>query len=292
MSDSLVIGDWGNSRLRLWRLKRGEVTDRREGPGMSHARDPRATLAELLDGWDEKRVILCGMAGARDGLQEAPYICCPADFSDWSDQVARLDLDGGTIVLAPGITGSNDNGRADVMRGEETQVFGAMVVNPGLATGQHLVVLPGTHSKWVGVEDGRIARFTTHMTGELFELLGASTLSPTHAVMANGEDDGFAAGLARSAECAALTASLFEARAAQLREGKSSGWARGFVSGLLIGTESRSQATSGAAAVVIIGEHGLAARYAEALAHSGLRATIMDGEECVIAGLRLLDAVD
>lgn len=292
MSGSLVIGDWGNSRLRLWRLDRGKVAERREGPGMAQTDDPSAALVALLDGWGEERVILCGMAGARDGLHEAPYQPCPADCEAWSARAAQIELNGRKIAIAPGMAGPNDNGRPDVMRGEETQVFGAMALDPVLATGQHLMVLPGTHSKWVRVEDGRIAGFTTHMTGELFELLGTSALCVADSAAVNDDKAGYTAGLARSVEDAALTASLFEARAAQLRAGKSSGWARGFVSGLLIGTETRSQTRSGPQAVVMIGEPGLTARYKQALEHRGVNGTLLDGEECAIAGLRLLDGHD
>jgi 2-dehydro-3-deoxygalactonokinase len=292
VTGSLVIGDWGNSRLRLWRLENGTIADRREGPGMSRIDAPQAALARLLDGWAAEQVILCGMAGARGGLHETPYVCCPADRADWSGGRGRFDLAGRTIILAPGIAGSNDDGRPDVMRGEETQVFGAMALDPDMSAGRHLVVLPGTHSKWVSLEDGRITGFDTHMTGEMFALLGASTLCLADAAVANDDDVGFAAGLARSTEGSALTASLFEARAAQLREGRSPGWARGFVSGLLIGTETRAETMSGPTSVIMIGDPLLTARYKEALAHWSVNATIMDGEECAIAGLRLLDADD
>ena len=292
MSGSLVIGDWGNSRLRLWRLYRGEVAERREGPGMAHAGDPSAALSALLDGWGENRAILCGMAGARGGLHEAPYLSCPVDRQAWLAQAAQIEIDGRRITVAPGLTVSNDNGRPDVMRGEETQVFGAMTLDPDLLIGRHLVVLPGTHSKWVRVEDGRLVGFNTHMTGELFELLGTSTLSVAGLAVANDDEAGFAAGLARSAGRAGLTASLFEARAAQLRQGKSPGWARGFVSGLLIGTETRSETLPGPKSVVMIGDPALTARYGVALAHWGVNAAVMDGERCAIAGLRLFDAGD
>jgi 2-dehydro-3-deoxygalactonokinase len=292
VSGSIVIGDWGNSRLRLWRLENGTPAERREGPGMSRTRDPHTALLQLLDGWAAEQVFLCGMAGARGGLHETPYVRCPADFGKWSNARARFTFEGRTITNAAGITGSNDNARADVMRGEETQVFGAITLAPELAVGQHLLVLPGTHSKWVQVDEGRITRFTTHLTGELFELLGPSTLCMADAAVANDDDAGFAAGLVRAAEGAVLTASLFEARAAQLREGKSPGWARGFVSGLLIGGEARAETSSGPRAVVTIGEPALAARYHTALAHCGVNASALDGEECAMAGLRLLDAGD
>jgi len=292
VSRSLVIGDWGNSRLRLWRLDRGEIAERREGRGLSHTGDPRASLADLLDGWSEDRVVLCGMAGARGGLHETPYLDCPVGHEAWSQRAAQFELDSRLITIAPGITAANDHGGSDVMRGEETQVFGAMALEPALGDGEHRLVLPGTHSKWVRLDHGRIAGFNTHMTGELFDVLGASTLFLADCDVANDDDAGFAAGLARSAGGSALTASLFEARSAQLREGRSSGWARGFVSGLLIGTETLSQARSGAKRVVMIGEPVLTARYQQALVHWGTDATVLDGEQCAIAGLRSLDGDD
>jgi 2-dehydro-3-deoxygalactonokinase len=292
VSGSAILGDWGNSRLRLWRLEQGKVAERRDGPGMVQAADPPAALTRLLDGWGEERIVLSGMAGARGGLHEAPYLACPVEREAWARQSVRFDLEGKEVVIAPGVAGSNDIGGPDVMRGEETQVFGAMVLDPALAEGQHLVVLPGTHSKWVLVEDGRITGFTTHMTGELFELLGASTLSLAPSAGAQDDDAGFSAGLARAEEGAALTAGLFEARAAQLQAGKSPEWARGFVSGLLIGTETRSQAMHGAKTVVTIGEPRLTDRYSQALEQRGVGAAAMNGEECAVAGLRLVHGDD
>lgn len=287
MNSGVVLGDWGSSRLRLWRMQGATIAERREGPGIFSAGGPRVALKYLLEDWDAERVILCGMAGARNGLIEAPYVHCPAKLADWSGQAIDLAFDGRALTLAPGMA---DSERSDVMRGEETQVFGAMVLDPALGTGCHLLLLPGTHSKWVELEDGRITRFQTHLTGELFELLNRSSLfnvSP-----ADGEDDGngFADGLRRSAAESDPTGALFEARAAQLLAGKSSGWARGFVSGLLIGTEVRARIRSAPNAVAMIGEPGLTSLYGTALASCGAATSALDGEACAIAGLRLLDA--
>jgi 2-dehydro-3-deoxygalactonokinase len=172
------------------------------------------------------------------------------------------------------------------MRGEETQVFGAMALDPGLAIGRHIVLLPGTHSKWVRLEDGTILGFRTCMTGELYALLGKSSLLATGETGRNDED-GFATGLDRASEGGALSAALFEARAAQLADGKTADWAGGFVSGLLIGAEIAEMGPRGAA--VVIGDHKLAARYGRALERRGARMRSMDGEACAIAGLKLLD---
>ncbi len=289
MDPGVVLGDWGNSRLRLWRTEGGAVAERREAPGMSTATNPRAALASALDGWEATRVILCGMAGARGGLREAPYLDCPASLADWSRQAAELALESRRLTIAAGMA---DSGGPDVMRGEETQVFGAMALDPAFSVGAHLFLLPGTHSKWVEVSDGRITRFQTHMTGELFDLLNRSTLFSVAASDAGNDGDGFAAGLERSAGEGELTGTLFEARAGQLVAGQSSAWARGFVSGLLIGTEVRARMKSRRRAVVMIGDAGLTARYGEALAFREVNASVLDGEACAVAGLRLLDAND
>jgi 2-dehydro-3-deoxygalactonokinase len=279
-----VIGDWGNSRLRLWRLEYGSVAEQREGPGIARADDPAAALTAALGDWETGKVVLCGMAGARNGLREVAYASCPADAGNWAAGVVDFDLDGLSVAIAPGLASAD--GRPEVMRGEETQLFGAMACYPALATGRRSVVLPGTHSKWAALADGRIESFRTFMTGELFELLKRSSL-----FAAGGQPDpadfesGFAEGLARRG---ALSSLLFEARAAQLVGAKSAGWASGFASGVLIGAEIAEMQPTGS--VTVVGEPELAARYALALARHGAEPTILDAEECTIAGLRLLDA--
>lgn len=284
MSGARVLGDWGNTRLRLWRVDDGSVVERREGPGIAQVEDPAAALTEALENWDAEAIVLCGMAGARNGLREAPYLSCPADAESWASRAIAFELADASLAIAPGVASSQ--GRPDVMRGEETQLFGAMALDPALAAGRHRVVLPGTHSKWATLADGRIESFRTFMTGELFDLLRRSSL-----FAAGGEDAradaeaGFADGLARRG---ALSSLLFEARSAQLVNGKSAGWAKGFVSGVLIGAEIAAMEPQGR--IMVVGEPALAARYSRALAHRGLEPAMLDAEECTIAGLRLLDA--
>jgi 2-dehydro-3-deoxygalactonokinase len=291
MGADRVIGDWGNSRLRLWRLERGAIVEWRDGPGIAAADNAAAALIATLDGWNAARIVLCGMAGARNGLREARYLSCPAGVADWASRALEFDLGGRTVAIAPGVTATDSGGRPDVMRGEETQVFGALARHPVLASGPHLVVLPGTHSKWVWLADGQIVSFRTFITGELFEMLKHSSLfaaggSPVETEM----EEGFSNGLARRALRAELSSLLFEARSAQLVEGKSAGWASGFISGVLIGAEIEEMQPDGT--LTVIAEPKLAARYSRAFAHYGLGPTLLDAEECTIAGLRLLDADD
>lgn len=289
VGSELVIGDWGGSRLRLWRILDGEVVARREGPGMIGTANPAAELSVAVDGWAAGPIILCGMAGARDGLLEATYLPCPVSAGQWVSAATCGEFVGRPLRVAAGVSCRNTLGRPDVMRGEETQIFGALTLDPTLAIGDHWVVLPGTHSKWVRLKDGTIAGLRTFVTGELFRLLQRSSLLAFDEQP--GESDieaGLSDGLARRTERSELTSTLFEARAAQLCDGKSPGWASGFVSGLLIGAEIAEMAPEGP--VIIIGAPRLAARYAQGLAQSGITATLIDGETCAIAGLRLLDA--
>jgi 2-dehydro-3-deoxygalactonokinase len=239
---------------------------------------------EALGNWEAEEIVLCGMAGARNGLHETPYVPCPVDAATWASRASGFELGETSLAIAPGVVSSQSG--PDVMRGEETQLFGAMVLHPALAAGRHCVVLPGTHSKWATLADGRIEAFRTFMTGELFDLLQRSSLFTAGSERAEADAEaGFADGLARRG---ALSSLLFEARSAQLVEDRSAGWAGGFVSGALIGAEIAEMEPQGP--VTVIAEPELAARYSRALAHHGLESAILDAEQCTIAGLRLLDA--
>ncbi len=156
-----VIGDWGGTRLRLWRLSRGEVTGHREGPGILAATDHAEVLAMAIGDWRAKRIVLCGMAGVRGAMRETPYVPCPASTARWVSGAVEFDAPSFALRIAAGISRQDRHGMPDVMRGEETQVFGAMTLDPALTHGEHLVVLPGTHSKWVRLKEGRIADFRT-----------------------------------------------------------------------------------------------------------------------------------
>lgn len=287
MSGPPVLGDWGSTRLRLWRMAEAKVADRREGPGIFAAPDRAAALLDALGDWPGDRLMLCGMAGAREGLHEVPYLPCPISANQWASGTADIALGEWRVSIAAGLSCRTLQGRSDVMRGEEAQVFGALTLDPALAAGTHWLLLPGTHSKWVRVKDGSITGFRTFMTGELFALLERSSLAVAGSAAGNDNEPGFSAGLDRTLEGGGLSGNLFEARSAQLVEGRSGDWGRGFLSGLLVGTEVAELAPQGL--VTVIGAPELSGRYAEALARHGAEARPMDGEACAIAGLRLLD---
>jgi len=227
------------------------------------------------------------------GLAQRPHggalLRGPASVEDWRGGCAQLTDGRLRLTIAPGVLGANLAGRPDVIRGEETQVFGAQALLPQLAEGRQLIVLPGTHSKWIETQSGRVGRFQTFMTGELFALL----CEQSSLLRVAGDDalfdEGFEAGMTRG-RSQALDASLFEARAAQLLEDRTRGWAKGYLSGLLIAAEVRTmlQADLSCAGLTLIGDPQLTALYARVLADQDLTLLQLDGAACVLAGLHRL----
>lgn len=299
MSHWHVLGDWGSTRLRLWHIRGGRVVDRREGRGVvglpvAPADELRATLAEWIarDG-PPARITLCGMAGARGGLAEAGYAPCPLNAADWAQQATRLEIDGIPVIIGSGCAAASPGAAIDdVMRGEEAQVFGALALAPELATGDHRIVLPGTHSKWVSLRDGAIVALRTFLSGELFALLQGSSLVPPGTDVTGAEAEaGFTQGLAQARAGTSLAGGLFAARAAQVRHGQAASWAAGYLSGLIIGSEVTEMARDGGTRpITLIGGGALVARYAAALDALGLASQALDGDLCVLAGLEMLDA--
>jgi 2-dehydro-3-deoxygalactonokinase len=291
MSGGMILGDWGTTRLRLFRHGADGAIERLAGPGIGQlVASPTETLLSTLAPWrggDERcSVLLCGMAGSRNGLVEVPYAVAPADLPQWAKSVATIAVEDVSVTVASGLRGANFCGQADVMRGEETQLFGSMLIDPALARGRHLLVLPGTHSKWTELVDGQITRFHTFPTGELFALLSNHSTLTRAGTDAEGREEGFAEGIARAD--GAVLAHLFETRAAQLVEGRSHGWALGFLSGLLIGSEIaelRALLDAPPDDVTLIGDPGLAKIYGQAGAAQGLTLRTLDGDACAIAGL-------
>ncbi|MDB5457625.1 MAG: 2-dehydro-3-deoxygalactonokinase [Caulobacter sp.] len=292
-----IFGDWGTSRLRLYLRQGKSVLDGRDGPGVGAlTASPEATFLELIKPWREARpesALLCGMVGSRNGWVEAPYASCPAGPDELRARMVRFEADGLPVAIVPGLSCVNPLGGPDVLRGEETQIFGALAQHPDLKAGRHLLALPGTHTKWAVVEDGRLVTFLTAPVGELFALLrDHSTLAKAAAGDAQASAAGFALGLKRQAEAgpASLPHLLFETRSRQLLDGLPAADAMGFLSGLLIGADVAGAAAwfGDAAKVVLIGDPALTDLYAKALAARGVAALPLDGEAAVLAGLLAL----
>lgn len=287
-----VAVDWGTSNLRAFAMgSEGSVLDEvHSNQGMSSLAPDEfeAVLRALLSNWTlptSCQVIACGMVGSRQGWQEAPYRTVPCTAQTEAPvQVANCG-DGLNVWLVPGIKQVSP---ADVMRGEETQIAGFLMLNPDW---DGVICLPGTHSKWVHVSAGEIVSFRTFMTGELFETISANTVL-RHSLTsdnrdANLDDEAFKEALSETlSRPEKFAANLFSLRAADLLNGQSSKIARARLSGALIGMELAAAKPYWLGQnVALIGSNILSKLYQEALAEQGISAVCSDASTVTRAGL-------
>lgn len=276
----VIAVDWGTTSFRAWRLgPDGAVRDRVAGPfGIRGAsdRDFGAALERMIGAWRPAPVLMCGMIGSRQGWVEAPYVAAPAGLAALAAALAPVPgMDRAWIV--PGVA----QDPPDVMRGEETQIMGIAAT---LAPGRHVLCLPGTHSKWAILEEGRVAGFRTAMTGEVFALMRMqSILAPLVPDDAGDDPAGFDAGVDRARVEGGLLHHLFGLRAGVLLGRLAPSSLPSMLSGLLIGHEIAGL-SGGASAVHLVGGAALTDRYSRALARFGIAATA-HGEEAAARGL-------
>lgn len=288
----MIAVDWGTSSLRAYRLDgQGVVLERRAAPlGIMQVREGAfaQALESQVGSWlqaGETRILMSGMVGARQGWSEAPYAECPADLAQIARGLRRVQWDEHSAWIAPGVRGRDRAGVPDVMRGEEMQVLGAVDALPGRGG---LVCLPGTHSKWVRVEDGRITGFTTHMTGEVFALLRQHSILGRMMREAETQEAPFRDGLARARQGEGLLHHLFGVRARGLFGELDDAHSASYLSGLLIGHELRAAiAAENVDGFHLLGAPELTHLYCVAAQAYGLTAQVLDGESAV-RGLYLL----
>jgi 2-dehydro-3-deoxygalactonokinase len=295
---SFVAGDWGTSHLRLFLCDRsGNVLDRIPGPGIAAMTSPFPAMFEsLLSGWESRYgalpAVLCGMVGSNIGWAQTPYVECPARPEKIID--GCISLRAGRVHVMPGIRCENRFRTADFMRGEETQLLGALTLDPQLCKGRHLVCMPGTHTKWTLLEDGVIREFLSAPTGELFAALRA------HSVLVREDlqhphapgNAAFQAGVACHADFpqAQLVHRLFECRGRVLSGDLHAQDAAAFLSGLLIASDVAGALElfgndTEARTVYLIGASSLTQLYAGVLAGCAHETRQLDGEVAALAGL-------
>lgn len=288
----MIAVDWGTSSFRAYRLGvDGRVTDKRTAAlGILHVTDGKfgETLASQIGEWleaGEKPVLMSGMIGSRQGWAEAPYCECPAGFSEIASKLRAVHWKNHQIWIAPGVCGHDAADTRDVMRGEEMQILGALEFMPN---GSGLVCLPGTHSKWVEVRDGKIVRFATHMTGEVFAVLKQHSILARMMQEDATDAASFSAGLSRAKEKGGLLHHLFGVRARALFGEISAAESASYLSGILIGHELKAALESAPEAhVYILGSAALNTLYSSACAAFGITSSALDPESGV-RGLHLL----
>jgi 2-dehydro-3-deoxygalactonokinase len=275
----LIAIDWGTSNFRAFRLNdAGEILERRSYPsGVLRVEEGRfaEALVEQVGDWlaqGEKRILLCGMVGSRQGWTEAKYLSCPVGLADLAASVIRLPFEGAEVLLISGVIGADSYGVPEVMRGEETEAMGMSNGSEGAA----LVCMPGTHSKWIHLRNRTIISFITCMTGEVFSALRKGTILARIMTSDTTIDrKAFLRGVARSADNGGLLHHLFSVRTLALMDQLKEEDSASYLSGLLIGHEVRAAMPHGSH-VHLIGATHLCSLYAQAIEACGGSSTLED----------------
>jgi 2-dehydro-3-deoxygalactonokinase len=294
-NDIDVVGvDWGTTHRRAYGLNREGlcIAEHADGEGALASKGRFAeSVQALLDTMQARprAVVLSGMVGSALGWQVVPYVDGSVSLPELAQHVAAAPMPAVTIV--PGYCVRNAAGQPDVMRGEETQLLGAHC----LGHSDGWFVLPGTHSKWVQLQAGRVLQLRTYMTGELFDLLGQhGTLAAAAGNTKEWDAEAFGQGVQAAQSGRALSNQLFGVRARVVSGDMAAASSRAYLSGLLIGTELQDtlQDGSGAAATgaafKLIGSPALATHYQAAAAILGLQFEVLDARAAFIAAIHQL----
>jgi 2-dehydro-3-deoxygalactonokinase len=281
MAPKLIALDWGTTALRAFLMgDGGAVLEQRAAPkGIMHVLEGGfpAVFAEITAPWREATpdlpALASGMVGSAQGWRQAPYCQGPTGLAALASSLITVPTGSGPdLYIVPGI--AIEDPRPEVMRGEETQIFGALSLQPALRADAQLV-MPGTHCKWVSVRDGGIATFQTYMTGEVFAALQAHTIlgRPARDAGTQAATDGaaFSRGVTAARECHdGIAPLLFSARTLVLTGSLPAANSLDYLSGLLIGDELRCALRGDTPHLALIGDPALCERYRRALALFGV----------------------
>ncbi len=299
-SADMIAIDWGttNCQASLLDANGVELDTRRvpEGAGGLHSDQFESVFERLVAGWPDLPVWICGMAGSRQGWREAPYLSCPALLSDLGSRITQVCTASGRIVrIVPGLLYRDSRDNADIMRGEETQIAGLLAQQDDF---EGLAILPGTHCKWVAVKDGKVTRFQTFLTGELYSLLATASIlrhsvshheaeiTADHPAFLTGFDDVISGRVP-------LVSGLFQIRAQDVLNGAQKDDSAARLSGLMIGAEFAAaqsggwfkDGNQGGQDGFIIGGPGLTPLYAKACERVGIRPRTLFGLDASTKGL-------
>lgn len=276
MKRYIICLDWGISSFRAYLMDGTEAildtvvnnSGILQVSGGAFEKVLEASVGHWMQRYPAAPVIAAGMIGSRQGWLEAPYISCPAGLTEITKNLCSLKMrQGRKIWFVPGVMRRAEDNTPDVMRGEETQIFGALPQD----LKPHSFILPGTHSKWAQVKEARIVWFATFMTGELFAVLCNHSILGR--LMEKGEDD--EASFLKGLECSSkvrnggvgLLNRLFSVRSLGLFEELPKTGLKSYLSGLLIGTEivEATGHIKQKATLRLIGDPHLSDLYAKAL---------------------------
>lgn len=292
MTASYIALDWGSTNLRAFLYQQGECTAQirsERGVTRLEGTTPQHVFNDIMAPWQSLNlpVIMAGMVGSNAGWVDVPYLAAPVSLDTLGEHLFAVEAAMPVKAwIVPGICINRDD-NCNVMRGEETQLAGALTVSPA-----PLYLMPGTHSKWVQAEDGVIRDFRTAMTGELHHLLMNHSLIGKGLPEQQPASDVFRQALEIGYSQPEITGRLFEVRAAHVLNRLEKSSVSDWLSGLLIGSEVAQMlkhfgpGSGNKYHVTVIGNPQLTERYGLALTLAGIRWQALDGDQAFQTGLR------
>lgn len=289
----LIGVDWGSTRFRAYLLgEDGSLLDKVENDQgifahkqVNHEEILYRSCEKWLRRMPEMPVLMAGMIGSRNGWFETGYLSCPVSVDSLTANIIPLpDLYSHPVYVVPGISALAVSGLPDVIRGEETQIFG--VVDASSANNL-MVCVPGTHSKWVQVENNKISHFSTFVTGEIFAAIrhcGSISSILTEGV---SDPDAFMDGVGASQHAGGLLNHLFSVRACAVTNRNALNLNHSYLSGLLIGAEIKSalEIYPGTSKILVLGTDALIHDYNSAFSGLGIAVSSSTSEQAFIKGL-------
>lgn len=277
---SFIAVDWGTTNRRIYRFEHGSIAATERDDCGVRAMTGKGYVAEseaIRHRFGDLPILMAGMVGSTIGWRDAGYASLPAGLPALASCLHMIDA---RTAIVPGLK-LLDEGRGDVMRGEEVQLLGA--AQAGLVPPDALLCQPGTHCKWAKLSGGEITDFETAMTGELFALL------KSHSILAGSLDDGVRLGdafrhaVVRGAQ-GDLTTALFGIRAGTILGSLARTDAASYASGLLIGADAAARVNPGQT-VQILADPELGALYGAAIEILGGSALLVDSHAAFAAGI-------
>jgi 2-dehydro-3-deoxygalactonokinase len=287
--ESYIAVDWGSTHLRAWHIEQGQCINTLTLPcGVTNIAVGEAPdiFARHIAPWRTDRslpVVMAGMVGSEAGWCAVDYLPCPLALHQLGERLCSV---ADNVWIVPGLKQAQDD-EYNVMRGEETQLLGAMQLAPA-----GCYVMPGTHSKWVSVEGEQVTRFDTAMTGELHHLLMTHSLIGKGLPAQQNDSAAFSHGLERGLNTPSLVSRLFATRAARVLGALATTSVSDALSGLLIGAEvatlSRQYQPQ---AVTLVASQRLAPLYRQAFTRLNIAVTECTADEAFLQGIRrMIDA--
>ncbi len=301
-TDEYIIGvDWGTSHLRAFLCKINSnktlsLIDKANSFGVSKVINSfEQTLLDCITPWvaqyGKVPIFMMGQIGSSIGWKETAYLPCPTELGYITSRCVNFTCSGHEITIIPGLSCRLRNDNYDVMRGEELQILGWLQQNPQHFTGTHLICLPGTHTKWVLIKEGKVELFKTAMTGELFDLL------TNHSILIQKSHASFdqpsfqkGADFTLKNELGSFTHGLFSVRSKQLFGELTNSQASSYLSGLLIGSDVRAAMNaeewqlSQLGEVSIIGAKHLSQQFSQVLKMHGIKTDICNVNDMTLLG--------